>query len=248
VLVLTLGLDSTRAAPGQSAAPRCSLSHNGKRERIAAAKLIIEYNATDRDIGVHGAFDSDGWAKLCVFDPKGRLVLKVAPKSQLKDLTMGGIFFESREPPIPRFTFRDLKRMFPEGRYRVKGVTFQGRKLVGSAKFTHDVPRRPRVTAPRDGVTVDRANVVVRWRDVTRTIDGKPVDITGYQVIVTKEQPEARHSFARPLVYDVHVSANRNSLRVPAEFFRPGSEYELEVLALEQSGNQTISVSFFETR
>jgi hypothetical protein len=34
---------------------------------------------------------------------------------------------------------------------------------------------------------------------------------------------------------------------VPAEFFDPDNEYELEVLALEESGNQTISVSFFTT-
>jgi len=38
------------------------------------------------------------------------------------------------------------------------------------------------------------------------------------------------------------------SLTVPSEFMEPGTEYELEVLALEKSGNQTISVLFFETR
>jgi len=245
-LSLVVGLDAPQSAPGQTAGPTCRLSHSGKKERIAAAKLIIEYNATDRDMGVHGAFDDDGWAKLCVYDPSGRLVLKVSPKSQLKDLTMAGIFFESREPPIRKFNFKDLKRTFPEGRYKVQGVTFQGRKLVGSAKFTHDVPRRPRVRAPRDGATVDPANVVVMWRDVTSTIDGRPVDITGYEVIVTKERRDDPHGFSRP-TYDVHVPANRNSLSVPAEFFQPGSEYELEVLALEKSGNQTISVSFFKT-
>jgi len=67
---------------------------------IATAKLIIEYNATDQDFGVHGAFDDDGWRILCVFDPTGRLVLRVSPDSQLRDLTMAGIFFESREPPV----------------------------------------------------------------------------------------------------------------------------------------------------
>ncbi|MGH3033207.1 MAG: hypothetical protein ACRDON_01445 [Gaiellaceae bacterium] len=46
----------------------------------------------------------------------------------------------------------------------------------------------------------------------------------------------------------MHVPPDRNSLSVPDEFFEPGTEYELEVLALESSGNQTISVSFFTTK
>ena len=37
-------------------------------------------------------------------------------------------------------------------------------------------------------------------------------------------------------------------LSVPDEFFRPDTLYELEVLALEESGNQTITVGFFTTR
>ena len=48
---------------------------------IATAKLIIEYNSTDDDIGVHGAFDDHGWKTLCVFDPTGRPVLEVAPRA-----------------------------------------------------------------------------------------------------------------------------------------------------------------------
>ncbi len=66
---------------------------------IATAKLIIEYNSTDDDIGVHGAFDDHGWSQLRVYDPNGRPVLAVKPQTQLKALTMAGIFFESREPP-----------------------------------------------------------------------------------------------------------------------------------------------------
>jgi hypothetical protein len=38
------------------------------------------------------------------------------------------------------------------------------------------------------------------------------------------------------------------SLSVPHEFLEPRTGYELEVLALEISGNQTISVLFFQTQ
>ena len=75
---------------------------------------------------------------------------------------------------------------------------------------------------------------------------GKPVVITGYEVIVTKEVDDDPNGFSRP-TYDVHVPATLNSLRVPEEFLEADTVYELEVLALEESGNQTISVGFFKT-
>jgi hypothetical protein len=87
---------------------------------------------------------------------------------------------------------------------------------------------------------------VIEWEDVTETVDGDPVAITGYEIIITKEEHDDQHSFSRP-IFDVHLPADRNSLDVPATFLEPGTVYELELLALEESGNQTISVGFFET-
>jgi hypothetical protein len=60
--------------------------------------------------------------------------------SQLRDLTMAGIFFESREPPVSEFSFADLKAAFPEGQCTVRAESFDVQILVGSATFTHDVP------------------------------------------------------------------------------------------------------------
>ena len=226
----------------------------GQTTQIATAKLIIEYNATDQDIGVHGAFDDHGWKVLCVFDPTGRLVLKVSPESQLRDLTMAGIFFESREPPASEFSFADLEARFPEGEYTVRAESFDGQILVGSATFTHDVPAAPVIQTPelaadpRDArkALVPLQDLVVSWQDVTETVSGEPVDITGYEVIVTNEGAEDPNGFSVP-IYDVHVPPSLNALRVPVEFLEAGTVYELEVLALEASGNQTISVGFFKT-
>lgn len=217
-----------------------------KTVTIAAAKLIIEYNSTDNDIGVHGGFDDHGWSELCVYDPSGAQVLAVKPQAQLKELTMAGIFFESREPPSREFSFEDLKAKFPEGQYSVRGVTVEGKGLTGAATFTHDVPAPPTVNSPSDGAVVPTSGLVVNWEDVTETVDGAPVTITGYEIIITKLDAEDPHGFSTP-TYDVHMPPDRNSLTVPAEFLEPATEYELEVLALEVSGNQTITVSFFET-
>jgi hypothetical protein len=245
---------SVTAATANAAADPCDFPTTGRSVEIATAKLIIEYNSTDDDIGVHGAFDDHGWKRLCVFDPTGRPVLHVGPRGQLLDLTMAGIFFESREPPASEFSFADLRAAFPEGEYSVLGESFDGTILTGSATFTHDVPAAPEITAPalaedprgtrRNPVPLN--GLVVDWNRVTETVDGGPLSITGYEVIVTKEVHEDPHGFSRP-IYDVHVPPNVDRLAVPREFLQPNTVYELEVLALETSGNQTITVGFFKT-
>jgi hypothetical protein len=242
----------TAASAPLSACP--SVGAGMRTTQIATAKLIIEFNSTDDDIGVHGAFDDHGWKSLCVFDPSGRPVLEVGPQGQLRDLTMAGIFFESREPPSSEFSFADLKAAFPEGQYTVRAESFDGTILVGSATFTHDVPAPPKITSPPIADDpraarknpLSRDNLVVSWDRVTKTVDGGPVNITGYEVIVTKEVADDPHGFSRP-TYDVHVPATVNSLNVPRKFLEADTVYELEVLALEASGNQTISVGFFKT-
>jgi hypothetical protein len=246
------GISGGNAASASEEA--CDFPTTGRSTRIATAKLLVEYNATDDDIGVHGAFDDHGWKRLCVFDPSGRPVLHVGPRGQLLDLTMAGVFFESREPPASEFSFADLKAAFPEGEYSVRGESFDGTILTGAATFTHDVPAAPVITAPAlaEDPRGTRANpvpldgLVVDWDQVTRTVDDGPVSITGYEVIITKEVHDDPDGFSRP-IYDVHVPSTVDRLPVPREFLQPNTVYELEVLALEVSGNQTISVGFFKT-
>jgi hypothetical protein len=243
----TAGVKEERSLPGV-----CTQRPKRAAE-IATAKLIIEYNSTDQDLGVHGAFDDDGWSSLCVFDPRGRPIAVFDPRGQLNDLTMAGVFFESREPPVSEFSMDALASTFPEGTYTVRGKSFDGRTLVGSAEFTHDVPAPPTITAPelaedpeKPGPPVARDDLVIDWQPVRRTVLSDPVNITGYEVIVTKEDHEDSHGFSRP-IYDVHVRSTVDALRVPAKFLEPDSVYEVEVLSLEESGNQTITVGFFKT-
>ncbi len=221
---------------------------------IGTAKLIIEYNAHADDLGVHGAFGDHGWSELCVFAPDGTLILSVSPESSLGDLTMAGIFFESREPVLDEFGFAELATAFPEGEYTVMGVNFDGTSLVGAALFTHNIPAKPVIVTPAlspdeetaGEVLVSMTDLVIEWEDVTQTVDGRPVTITGYEIIVTRLEHNDPHGFSRP-IYDVHVPADRNRLPVPIEFLEPGTGYELEVLALEESGNQTIAGGYFTT-
>jgi hypothetical protein len=219
---------------------------HGPAVPLPATKLFIEHNATDEDTGVHGLFDGLDWKKLCVYDPRGKLILEVEPERQLRRQSISGIFFESAEPPNEEVPIETILKRFPEGQYAVRGRAADGRRLTGAATFTHAIPAAPVITHPVDGDEVDASDLTVTWEHVTTTLDGEPLARTGYQVIVTKEVPDDPHGFSRP-TFDVHVPPSVTSLSIPSQFLEPGSEYELEVLVLEVSGNQTLTSLFFET-
>jgi hypothetical protein len=218
------------------------------------AKIFIEHNATDEDTGVHALFAADGWTELCVTDPNGDRLVVVKPEGQLGDLGLADLFWESREPENSEYSIDDLKANFPEGEYRVSGIDVEGNPLVGTAEFTHAIPAPATITVPSLADEAEAAaetshapeGFEVRWEPVTQTIDGEPLELTGYEVIITDEAFEDPNGFSQP-VYDVHLRPEATSLTVPPEFFTPGTVYELEVLALEASGNQTISLGFFST-
>ncbi|MGH3476901.1 MAG: fibronectin type III domain-containing protein [Nocardioidaceae bacterium] len=65
------------------------------------------------------------------------------------------------------------------------------------------------------------------------------VEIVSYQVIVERENPLR--------VFSVDLPATTTSVTIPAEFLEPGTQYKVEVLAIEASGNQTITEVEFTT-
>ena len=223
-------------------------------EPLDTAKLYIEHNATDEDTGVHGLFGGSAWSELCIWDPTGRLILIVDPQGPLNDLKVADLFFESREPPADEYSLEDLRADFPEGEYTVGGTDFEGTPRAGTALFTHNVPAEPSITSPEladdedraDHVLVDPIGLVIKWDPVIELVSGTSLTITGYEVIITKVEHEDPHGWSRP-VYDVHVGPESSFLPVPDGFLESDTVYELEVLALEASGNQTISVGFFTT-
>jgi hypothetical protein len=81
----------------------------------------------------------------------------------------------------------------------------------------------------------------MRWRRVAAPEGSR---IIGYQVLVERET-ELK---ALPVVtLDVTMPPTATSLRVPPGFLRPNTRYSWEVLAIEGSGNQTLSSSRFTT-
>jgi hypothetical protein len=204
---------------------------------FADARLKIEVNATDGDAGLQVFLDGEPWRSVSLYNPSGRRLVEITAKGPLKDYGLTELFSESSEPPFDEFPFEQFKQLFPEGTYTFRGETIDGRRLLSRARLTHDVPDGPRILRPREGANVSRDRVVVAWKGV-RTPPG--IDIVGYQVVVTREDP------LRVLSVDLPASARR--LPVPAAFLQRGIEYKAEVLAIEKSGNQTLTEVAFTVR
>jgi hypothetical protein len=115
------------------------------------------------------------------------------------------------------------------------------------ATLSHVIPAEPNIVAPEQDAVLDPANVMIDWDPVTESLDGGPVTIVAYQVIVVKNIEEEYQGFGNREL-SAHVMPETTAMSVPPEFLEPGTPYEIEILALEESGNQTISAITFETQ
>ena len=204
--------------------------------RFTRSDLFIEINATDGDAGLQMNLDGEDWRRLTLRDPRGRILMDVTGQGRLSGYGLTGMTFESSEPPFDEVPFRRFRARFPEGRYTFSGTTVEGRRLIGSDRLTHDVPRRPVVLAPARNAVVDPAGLVMRWQPVTRP---RGIRIVRYLVIVTADADDRELSMDLP--------RNATSAAIPAEFLARGAEFRVEVLARERGGNQTITEVAFKT-
>jgi hypothetical protein len=79
---------------------------------------------------------------------------------------------------------------------------------------------------------------------------GASVVIIEYQVMLDEVDPEREMAWVdghtrRALI---NLPGTVTSLTVPPEFLVPGASYEFEILAIEASGNSSISVGEFDVR
>ena len=195
-------------------------------------KIYFEYNASDNDLGVHVSLDGEGWRSLKIINPKNKTIFAVEGKAAYKNLGMTELFFEGAEPNLADFPLADLLALFPEGDYEFKGKYVDGVKLEDTATFSHAIPDGPVVSAAMGPGN----SLVISWTAVTSPPPGfpqKPVNIVAYQVLVDD--------------FQVTVPSPTLSLTVSPEFvasLAPGVQ-NYEVLAIDASGNQTITEGTF---
>jgi hypothetical protein len=208
------------------------LAATGSAAGFSIARIYIEYNRIPNDLGFHVSVDGEDWKSLRIVNPAGTTIFQVEGKGGYAKLGLTELFFEGAEPSLDDFPLKDLLALFPEGRYKFIGVTVGGRRLSSMATLSHAIPDGPAGSAEVDGDTL-----VIRWEPVSEPPEGFPdrtIEIVGYQVIVG--------------TFQVTLPASSTEVTVPREFVEslgPG-EHPFEVLAIEKSGNQTITEGSFE--
>ncbi|MEZ5965409.1 MAG: hypothetical protein R3F56_16370 [Planctomycetota bacterium] len=196
------------------------------------ARIYWEYNASANDLGVHVTLDGEDWTRLRIENPCERTLFDVRGKGPYRNLGMTELFFEGAEPSLNEFRLERLLALFPEGEYSFEGVTVDGDELESHHRFTHAIPAGPEVSATVRG----NDRLEIQWSEVTQPPRGfprRPIHITGYQVIVE--------------TFQVTLPATARSVTVPPEYvatLAPGV-HAFEVLAIERSGNQTLTEGEF---
>jgi hypothetical protein len=215
------------------------------------AKLNIEHNATDNDTGFQGFVDSEGWERLVFTGPQGA-VLTINGQGKLGNLGLTELFFETVEPANADMSIAEMLKVLPEGYYTIEGPALEAGEgkgqTIGMAWLTHKIPSGPVLLLPKEDAMVPAdSDLVVSWSPVTRTIDGSDVTIIAYELIIQIDEEPHPHMIGKRGL-DMHLPASVTSIAVPRGFLEPGTSYNWEVLAIEESGNQTLSSSKFRTQ
>ena len=227
------------------------------------AELFFELNNTDGDLGIHALIDGEAWKRLTIEDTKERKMLDVEVKGRLRKQGLTEIFFESAEPTFDELSPAKFFKRFPEGTYEIEGETLEGDELESEVELTHVMP------APVDGITLNDVGpinledvdcddettvpsvpgntVTISWDAVTMSHPDLGVDpqvsvtIHNYEVVVEVETEDEFTS-----VFSVILPPDAREFTVPAQFIALGEKFKYEVLAREESFNQTAVESCFE--
>lgn len=207
-----------------------ALSNQRPTVEFKAAKLRVEINATDGDAGLQIDLDHEPWRWVRLETPDGRLILDVQNRGVLEGYGLTELFSESSEPPFTEFPFEEFQQLFPAGEYVFTGEAVDGSRMRSTFTLTHDFPAGPEIIAPEEDATVVGDQLVVEWAPGDQPAS---VEIVRYQVLVVAEDESGRE-------ISMFLSPNARSVGIPVEFALPG-DYKVEVLAIETSGNQTLT-------
>lgn len=231
------------------------------------AHVFFELNHTDGDLGIHALIDGEAWRRLSIEDQRENTVLNVFVRGRLRRQGLTEIFFESAEPPFDELTPRKFFRRFPAGIYEIEGRTLEGDELESEVTLTHRMPAPAEPTVngmPMAGQCDDEeagydatlvgppgTPVTIAWAAVDSTHPdlGSPqnspdITIHNYEVVVEAElEGEDDEEFTT--VFSALVPPDILSMTIPPEFLAQSDTFKYEVLAREESFNQTAVESCF---
>jgi hypothetical protein len=217
---------------------------------LKESKLIIEHNAKDEDTGFQGFLDSEGWNNITVTGPDGN-VLNITGQGKLGQLGLSELFFESVEPANVDVPIDEVLKTLPAGNYTFGGSAIEaGEKqgeTIGTDMLTHDIPGGPKLLSPAENAIVPEAeDLLVSWGPVNKTINGSDINIIAYQLIIEKDE-DPDPNMIGTMGLGMYLPSDVNEMTISSKFLEPGTDYLWEVLAIEESGNQSINSSQFST-
>ncbi|UCE79855.1 MAG: hypothetical protein JSV13_04245, partial [Nitrospiraceae bacterium] len=161
----------------------------------------------------------------------------------LSEIGSTEVFTESAEPSFDEIPREDLLGMFPEGEYTFIGTTVEGETIAGTSMLSHSLAAP--VSLEID-VNVNSNSAVIEWTDESAVNDP---EIIGYEVvseIVAENESGEELVFVNTATFPASVM----SFTVSPEFVSMALDYQaadqlleakVEVIAIEESGNKTIT-------
>ena len=181
---------------------------------FAEATMILEHNASDDDaeivLFVKGG--DEGLASLRVIAPDDSVMLDLTTDDRTVGLREFGV--ESAEPGLT-----DVTGAFPEGSYRLEGVTISGDALVGTTTLSHSLPAQPELT-------VDLPAGTVTWT--------ASADAAMYSIELERELNDVDE-----MAMTMELPADVTSFAIPAAFRVPG-DYQVGIAVHGANGNITV--------
>ncbi len=107
------------------------------------ARLFLELNDTDGDLGIHGKVDGDEWRYLEIEDPYDRKMANIWIRGRLRRQGLTELFFESAEPTFDELDPERFFRRFPEGEYDIEGYTLDWEERESEVYLSHVIPAAP---------------------------------------------------------------------------------------------------------
>ena len=223
----------------------------GGGEQAEWKELDVYIELTEDDIEVQTFIDGSRWNDLQIIGPDGTVVFELHTAGNMAGQGLSEIKLDGNPDHFPivgdpaHMEIEDIDVFladFPAGTYTYEGLTVDGVILSGQAELTHDLPAEPEILSPadlEDPETFPLEGATIEWEPVTEGLEGGPIDIASYEIIVEQVEPFRKLSIFLP--------PSATTLAIPSEFLEADAVYEVEVLAIEASHNQTISVAEFRT-
>ena len=173
----------------------------------------------------------------------------------LKEIGLAELFFEGEEPSLDEVPFARFRSLFPEGNYLFVARTTDNQELRSTDPLTAELPCPVTVVSPGEEEAISLNEAVVSWQsapgvfnsDTKKCDTREDVEIDRYQFVVLLEDED--NDLRREFLVDLPPGVTR--VPIPLEFIEEGTRFEgtgflLELLAIEDSGNKTITARGFQ--